>query len=477
MDGYVAVRCLHATQLGDVVVVAFRREVKFLHEVEPNLMYLNGAEFGRVVGLFEATLPTIIEAESRVEWQSGAAELYRRRMKEAELLAHELREGFSIASQALIAYAEALARAKAEFERGEEPNDALGALIRALANTQSEQVKDSEPLSQWEDLRKMTGFWDRVFEKRHQDEIDEIRAEADALYYEAAGAYSQARDIERAARQECVAEMRRAFKALPDFKANSAAAEDIVALSPDVMHEMAEAAATNDQSRLPGQGRVPAFGVDGGDLSDPHKNIQIWAAGLDSEQLPGWDTYDALRGKLDPEYEQAYKWKWIEANRGLIEAAAREYGIPPDVLAGIMYQEVGGKPPITDHGGDWLRRHGLASGDPDDTSYGPMGIQVDTGAVALGYDPNNLTDKQREEVIKSLEDPEQSVIIAAMVLGNEKDASDFAGVEPENMTPEQERELAARYNGGPDYDGPIAQGYGDNYTDSRDEVAKRLYGN
>jgi hypothetical protein len=56
------------------------------------------------------------------------------------------------------------------------------------------------------------------------------------------------------------------------------------------------------------------------------------------------------------------------------------------------------------------------------------------------------------------------------------DATGFAGMDPHQMTMDQMRELAARYNGGPDWDKPIAQGYADNFESSRRDVNIVLYG-
>jgi hypothetical protein len=75
-----------------------------------------------------------------------------------------------------------------------------------------------------------------------------------------------------------------------------------------------------------------------------------------------------------------------------------------------------------------------------------------------------------------LDDQEQSIVIAAKVLSDAKDAAGFAGVDPKQMTFEQQRELAARYNGGPDWDKTIAQGYAENYAASRRDVKLVLYG-
>jgi hypothetical protein len=85
----------------------------------------------------------------------------------------------------------------------------------------------------------------------------------------------------------------------------------------------------------------------------------------------------------------------------VIQAAAHEYGIPADVLAVIVYMEVGGTPMWMDDAIDWARQHDLYPGKPDDTSYGPLAVQIDTAARALGYDPGDLTGQQRDEIIAS----------------------------------------------------------------------------
>ncbi|RPK89871.1 hypothetical protein [Streptomyces sp. ADI98-10] len=61
----------------------------------------------------------------------------------------------------------------------------------------------------------------------------------------------------------------------------------------------------------------------------------------------------------------------------------------------------------------------------DETSFGPIAIQIRRGAEVLGYDPDSLTGHQRAIV-----------------------------------EPAQYQELAARYNGGPYWEGDQAQAYG-----------------
>ena len=173
--------------------MAFRRDVAFMHEVEPGLMHLNGREFDRVVKLVDAALPTLLRVQTTVEWEAGSADLFRARLKDAESLAHSLREGFALAAAALLEYADALGMAKREMNRGDAANDELRTLIKDIADTQSKRVRDSEPLSQWEDLREITGWFDRQAEEDLQDQINKVRPRADDLYDEAAHAYSRVR--------------------------------------------------------------------------------------------------------------------------------------------------------------------------------------------------------------------------------------------------------------------------------------------
>jgi hypothetical protein len=125
----------------------------------------------------------------------------------------------------------------------------------------------------------------------------------------------------------------------------------------------------------------------------------------------------------------------------VIQAAAYEYGIPAEVLAGVAYKEVGGKPMWIDDAVDWARQHGPRPGRPDDTSYGPTcggtspphtpqdqphwAVQVDTAAGALGYDPAHLTDRQRDEIVASLKDPKQNIMTTTKVLADARDTTDL----------------------------------------------------
>jgi len=78
-----------------------------------------------------------------------------------------------------------------------------------------------------------------------------------------------------------------------------------------------------------------------------------------------------------------------------------------------------------------------------------MAVQIRRAAEVLGYDPANLSDSQRAEIVSALKDPAQNMFITAKYLESLKAESDFADVPADQLALYQYEELAARYNGGP----------------------------
>jgi hypothetical protein len=179
---------------------------------------------------------------------------------------------------------------------------------------------------------------------------------------------------------------------------------------------------------------------------------------------------------------------WVRVNREVITAAAEKYGLPPDLLAGIAWKEAPGKGQIWDDMASGIRRlaeepwspvipenlPGPLKGDQDATSYGAMAVQTRRAAEVLGYDPEHLTDGQREQIVASLKDPNQNIFIAAAYLKSLKDDSSAAYTAFDELTPEQYQELAARYNGGPYWRSEAAQVYGRDYMSKLDDARAAL---
>ncbi|AWI30662.1 hypothetical protein [Streptomyces tirandamycinicus] len=166
--------------------------------------------------------------------------------------------------------------------------------------------------------------------------------------------------------------------------------------------------------------------------------------------------------------------KHISDNRELIKAAAKDSGLPPEMIAGIAWQEVQGDPGWLDDLAYEGRQNLPGTDDPDRTSMGPMSIQVRRAAEVLGYDPHHLTDMQREQIVSAIKDPAKNIFISSEYLAQLKAESGFADTPPEQMTREQMKELAARYNGGPYYESAAAQAYGRGFDSKLDDAKGAL---
>ena len=464
--------------------MAFRRDVAYLDECVPALVDLTAQEYLRVSRLIDTVEPELTDARQHLVWEASARSLYEQRMSEAVDLLTSLRDGYRTAGQALADYEQALRVAKRWVEEGDAAQSRLANLIAPLTRWQTGRFHESEPLGQWEDLRSSTGLLDRIAESMIRDDIDRIRAEADRHYYVAAHAYERALRVEREAAARCVTGLQTATERLPRFDA-AGDVEGVIRWVPGMSQEIEEAAyLSRDLVRLPGQGPVPrdipVFPTNG--VTELHQQI-IDIYGPRDINGATWDTWDSAGWLVGIGDEHQAKLRFVSDYKSIINVAAYQYGIPADLLAGVAYKEFGGKPMWLDDAADWARQNlpdwarpdwTPLSGPPDDTSYGPLAIQVDTAGRALGYDVEHLTDGQREAIIASLKDPEQCIMIAAKVLHDAKQETDFALVEPDQMTEAQIHQLAAVYNGGPDWTAAGPQHYADDLVAHLDDVRSAL---
>ncbi|MFE5211985.1 hypothetical protein [Streptomyces sp. NPDC056600] len=253
---------------------------------------------------------------------------------------------------------------------------------------------------------------------------------------------------------------------------------DVIAWS-DLRREAAEAS-SNPVTRLPGSGPKQDYYPAAGDklVSPTLENIRTQLASLPGATDSYW---------MSPSGNQE-KTEWIRANREIIKAAAHNSGLPPSMVAGIAWKEIAGQPGWFDDGVDTVREladvplggiapetlPGRLGGDPDETSFGPIAIQVRRGAEVLGYDSENLTYQQRATVEGALQDPGQNIFIASEYLAQLKAESDFADVPAEEMTAEQQQELAARYNGGPYWENDKAQRYARDFAQHLDQARNAI---
>jgi hypothetical protein len=155
---------------------------------------------------------------------------------------------------------------------------------------------------------------------------------------------------------------------------------------------------------------------------------------------------------LDATNKEIYQRTQVIRYAPIIVDAARREGLPAVLVAQIFASEEGGSPPLLDHLS--YGRHladtplGNPLGDPLTASFGP-GLQLKQVAKLLGYNPAKITNEQVEAIIKTLEDPRQSIQVVAKYLAATRDIyfpGANANVKP--FTEEQLLVIGNSYNNG-----------------------------
>lgn len=444
--------------------MAHREDVEFLEDANPALIGRGAAEFTRLHKLIDTTDDAFRKAV-KVDWQSDARELYAKRLSEAKELTDALSEAFRRVGNALTSYADAVTTAKSHYKNGKASEGKLSEVMSREATAVTPTARAAEPMRQWEDLRATTGVMDWFAELTV--DIDAIREDAERYYNQTSGHYGDALRVESEARETCVADIKAANRSLPDFQSPIAdPGQFLKNLGP--LQAEAGQASVNPYAQLPGAGpKVDSIPTMGGNVvvNETLSRIQTRIDGL-----PGAEGNNYWL----PSNSDDSRRQYISANSALIKAAAQDAGLPPEMVAGIAWQEVEGDPGVLDDLAYEGRKVLPFGEDPDRTSMGPMSIQVRRAAEVLGYDPNHLTDMQRDVVVDSIKDPAKNIFISSEYLAQLKAESGFADVPPEQMTRAQLQELAARYNGGPYYEDPAAQAYGRGFDRKLDDAKEAL---
>ncbi|MFJ8012733.1 hypothetical protein [Streptomyces sp. NPDC096339] len=454
--------------------LSYHKDVQFLEEANPPLVERNAAEFRRLRDLLVQVEEPAARAETRTEWHSANSHTYTSRLKEARQLVTHIAEGYDKAASALNAYALALATAKTHFRDGKRSERALAALIGTKGTAITKTAQRAEPMRQWEDMRATTGVMD-FFAELTMD-VDDIRDEANRLHDAAGGSFHLAKTVEQEARSTCVHALKQAYELLPDFKVPGGGQRpDLYAAMADIRREAAEAAGS-PLAHLPGSGpkREMTGPLGKTEMSPELRDIRMRIAGLPEVDDSYWNP---------PEGDEE-KAAWISQKKEILRAAAQHAGLPEELVAGIAWKEIAGQSGTFDDGIDTVRQWAesplspiipenlpsRAGGTPDETSFGPIAIQLRRGAEVLGYDPAHLTDDQRALVEESLQDPRQNAFIAAGFLAQIKAEAGYGDVPADQLTDAQMREIAARYNGGPYWQSEKAQFYGNDFGNSLGKV-------
>lgn len=174
----------------------------------------------------------------------------------------------------------------------------------------------------------------------------------------------------------------------------------------------------------------------------------------------GWHIarWVALPSALGGGKEFLYRFKdmWVVGHKETILRYSRMYRLPPLLLAGVAWSEVGGKPdwidvPVYefrkfDHSGDPFLEPLTITRKPGLTSFGDVQIQLRRAAETLGLDFEKLDSRQREMLLECLSDEENNLAIVAKHLSQLKNI-DFPG--KADIGDEEIRIIGARYNRGP----------------------------
>ena len=217
-------------------------------------------------------------------------------------------------------------------------------------------------------------------------------------------------------------------------------------------------------------GNNPTWLIDpnGADTSKAHQEVMDASSKFsdpDASKVE-WTTGDVVKWKCGGicgggnDYLFKRKVQFTTHYRNVLKDAAAKYDIPEFLLAGVAFSEFGGDPMWIDDvadgvrsfdwsGPNWVDRNLTMTKDPNLTSFGNISIQVRRTAEELGYDVKNMSSAERNSLIASLKNPIQNIHITAKHLSTLKQI-DFANKPTAQLTAEDIKVIATRYNRGPD---------------------------
>lgn len=196
------------------------------------------------------------------------------------------------------------------------------------------------------------------------------------------------------------------------------------------------------------------------DPCDGKENYPLWKTGTFIEE---WlkRNYPATRKYLTKHDQvQSYKDGWIVYNAEYIKCLSNQYSLPPLMLAGVAWKEVGGKPKTTDdlvflgrtfdyHGNNVINKHFTIGKHPSLTSFGSVSMQLRRAAPYLGINPKDMSLDDLCLVIGELRSDVKNLELVAKHLVDLCKV-DYDGINPLTFNDEQISVVCARYNIGPD---------------------------
>ncbi len=195
---------------------------------------------------------------------------------------------------------------------------------------------------------------------------------------------------------------------------------------------------------------------------DPIKEIlEISSQYAPAQGTDEWTTLDLAKWRTpvvgDDKLIFDFKKQWCVGYIDTIRAAAKKYKLPPILVAGVAYNEVGGDPLWADDAGyiarsnevgKWLLKQLGKSGDQDRTSFGNVSIQLRRAAETLGIDPATITPEQERDLINLLKNPTANIFVASKHLQVLAEIAISTPL-PQTMSDEQIELLGALYTSFP----------------------------
>lgn len=185
----------------------------------------------------------------------------------------------------------------------------------------------------------------------------------------------------------------------------------------------------------------------------------------ESNDSPTWGLVDLFAWKLLPHrfgggiaYIQRFKDAWVQHNKMLIKLSAMQYKMPPELLAGVCWIEVGGDPNFIDRvafevrsfdwsGPPWVDNNLTITNAPAKTSFGSISIQLRSAARTLGLNPAEMSTTQLRGLASCLQKDVFNIEVVARHL---RKLIDHDGLQknPPLLSIDQVRIVGARYNRG-----------------------------
>jgi len=177
-----------------------------------------------------------------------------------------------------------------------------------------------------------------------------------------------------------------------------------------------------------------------------------------------WSVWDLIKWKSFPgtaggvTYIQRFKDSWVKYNQSNIRNEVATCNIPPELLAGVAWIEVGGDPTIVDYiafyirdfdwsGPTWIDQHMTITNHPSKTSFGAVSMQLRVAAETLGLNPKTLSLEQQRDLIKLLDSDVHNLRLVSKHLSNLLKHA-FPKINTSHLTDEQIKIVGARYNRG-----------------------------